>query len=513
MKIRVGTRGSSLALIQTAIVEALLNEKYENVEIERVIIKTKGDIDLKPLLDLSGDGFFTKTLFNALMDDKIDLAVHSAKDLPTVSHNGFAYYAVGERESVTDTLLIKENCGLNPVIGTSSIRRALQIADYNPNAVIKPIRGNVDSRIKKILSGKFDGIVLASAGLNRLKVELPEGLILKPMDFVTAPGQGVLAIQVKESFKSKVEKIINYDLDKVLKTEKTFLTYLGGGCHLPFGCNIEKQNLKIYYNSTKDIIKSLSPNFSYDNQSFCFNKNVRFDDKGGSLEELFQKGIDGILGKTSNSVVWITSPIQNQLQTSLKLNKTQVICFPLIETAPMFKDEDLHNLKDDFDCVIFPSQTGIKLAKGIFAKTRVFCMGESSKKLLESFEYSDISIIDNLDKLRGYKKTLLLSADYSLVAGRLKQSNISHTQFKLYKTKNVIWQSLPYKPRKEDFIIFTSPSTVESFVENVKAHPLLLNLNRFVLGDTTLAKLTSFGLEGQIAKHGNIDSLVELIEG
>ena len=511
MKIRIGTRGSSLALIQTAYVENLLKTQYQDIQLERVVIKTKGDTDLQPLVDLAGEGFFTEALFNALMDDKIDLAVHSAKDLPTISHNDCEYYAVGEREDVTDTLLIKKDCNVNPVIGTSSIRRALQIKDFNPDATVKPIRGNIDSRIKKIKDGEYDGIVLASAGLNRSKLKLPDHLVQKPMDFVTAPGQGILAIQVKKSFKNNVAKIINCNLDKILKIEKAFLTYLGGGCHLPFGCNIKDHNLQIYFDGTKSKIKSLGAGFEYDNQSYYLNKKIKFESRGNNLEELFQKGVEGILEKDSNLAVWVTSPMQNQIQTSLKLNKTKAICFPLIKTKPMFKDEDLYSIQNDFDCVIFPSQTGIKLVKGVFKKHHVFCMGKSSQKLLEDFGYTDISIIDNLKDFKGHK-VLLMSADHSLVADRLKQNNIPYIHFRLYKTESVIWNNLPYEPKSKDSIIFTSPSTVESFVENLKIHPLLSSLQKFSIGGTTLAKLNELGLEGQMVKHGSIDSLIELIE-
>lgn len=506
MKIRIGTRGSSLALTQTSIVEDLLRTKYKNIEIERVIIKTQGDVDLKPLVDLAGDGFFTEALFNALMDDTIDLAVHSAKDLPTISHNDFEYYAVGDREDKTDTLLIKKDCEKSPIIGTSSIRRALQIIDYNPDVIIKPIRGNIDSRVKKVISGEYDGIVLASAGLNRLKIKLPN-LIQKKMDFVTAPGQAVLAIQIKKSFKNKIEQIINCDLDKILKMEKSFLTFLGGGCHLPFGCNIENHNLTIYFNPKKP--KGFD--FSHDDTVFGLDRKIEFETKGGSLEELFQKGVEGLLGQNYNSSIWITAPMHNQLQTFLRLKNKKGICFPLIKTKPMFKEEGLYNIDDDFDCVIFPSQTSIKLVKGIFSKHRVFCMGESSKKLLESFGYTYISILDNLKDLRGYK-SLLMSAEYSLVADRLRQNNMSFIHFKLYKTENVIWDNLPYRPKSEDSIIFTSPSIVESFVENVKKHPSLLNLNKYVIGDTTFKTLRQLGMDGKMAEHGNIKSLIERIE-
>ncbi len=518
MNIRIGTRGSPLAVVQATIIEQLLKSKYPNIKINTITIKTKGDITSCPLTQLSGDGFFTEALFNALMDDQIDLAVHSAKDLPTANYEGVGYYAVGIREDLTDTLLINKNPGPNPVIGTSSVRRALQILSYNPNAVIKPIRGNVDTRVNKILSKEFDGTVLATAGLNRLKIKPPEDITVKRMDFVTSPGQGILAIQVKEKFRNKIEKIINYDLDKILKKEKSYLKYLGGGCHLPFGCNIEKENLKIYYDLTKKNLTKMKSilglDYSNDNSKkdvFISKHKVNSKIKCSSLESSFQKGIEQLFKINSDSNVWITTYMEQQLQYALSFDNKKAVCFPLIELFPIFSKKD-HKSYNDFDCIVFPSKTAIQLSKIDLSNKHIFCMGKTSLKLLNNLGYTNVSIIKDINELKKYKKLLLVAAEYSLVAKRLEDNDISHTHLKLYKTKSIVWQNLPFKPDNKDSIIFTSPSTVISFQENTKIHPELLKLERFALGYTTQDMLEKFGLDNTVSKMSDINSLAELIE-
>ena len=472
MKIRIGTRGSPLALAQTKLVEEILKKNYKYINIERVIIKTQGDISNKPLSELSGDGFFTKAIENALIEDKINLCVHSAKDLPTNSYSGIEYYAVGSRADYSDTLLLKKKS--KPIIGTSSKRRELQIKDLLPDAIIKPIRGNIETRIKKVVDGQYDGVIIATAALNRLNLKLPKDFSRQVLNFATAPGQGILAIQVKQAFKKKIEKIINKDLDEILKFEKKFLTYLGGGCNLPLGCNIKNKNLNLYFYSSKDNLK------------------VQYKTKATNLETLFQKGIEQFY-KNKSGYVWITSPIQRQLSVSLRLNNLPV-CFPLIEVVPLLFENGLKECLN-YDCVIFPSNVAIDFTSKLKFNCPIFCMGETSKSFLNELGYSDVSIIDDFRIFEKYKSPLLLSAKKSLVANRLDKLNLKYKHIKVYKTQSVIWGKLPHIPNEKDSIIFTSPSTVESFAKNLKKFPELKKLKRFALGKTTFDKLKSFGLD------------------
>jgi hydroxymethylbilane synthase len=247
-KITIGSRGSELALWQAHYVTAQLEEL--GCEVELKIIKTQGDIIQHLSFDkMEGKGFFTKEIEAALLDKSIDLAVHSHKDLETNSPEGLVIAAVSEREDPSDLLLIRKeavdtneqfNLKSNGIVGTSSARRKAQMMGFRPDVEIKDLRGNVPTRIQKLRDGQYDAILLARAGVSRLQMDLSEFevVVLDPREFIPAPAQGVLGLQIREEdthLAQILQQLDTPDVRRRIGVERAVLNQLEGGCQLPLG--------------------------------------------------------------------------------------------------------------------------------------------------------------------------------------------------------------------------------------------------------------------------------------
>ena len=253
-KVIIGSRGSDLALWQAHFTKRQLEGLGHPVEI--VIIKTKGDQIQHLAFDkIEGKGFFTKELEDALLAGTIDLAVHSHKDLPTTFPLGLTIAGVSYREDSSESILIRPEAhdktrvlGLsqNARVGTSSFRRKSQLLHLRPDLEITDLRGNVPTRVDKLQQGNYDAIVLASAGLNRLELDLGElHREILPTDlFIPAPAQGVLAFQVREDdadMRHIVSRIHHVDVKEAIYAERAVLNRLDGGCLLPLGVFCERK--------------------------------------------------------------------------------------------------------------------------------------------------------------------------------------------------------------------------------------------------------------------------------
>jgi hydroxymethylbilane synthase len=245
--LRLGTRGSRLAMAQAHEAASALAKTYGAGSIEVVEIRTHGDAisERRPAGHLVvGDGQFTGELEEALLNGKVDLAVHSLKDLPTVSSPALRLGAILERADPRDCLLSRHPAGLEGLpfgarIGTSSVRRAAQLAVARVDLVARPIRGNVDTRLRRLEAGEYDGILLAAAGLDRLGVTVGEGDRL-PLDLMLpAPGQGALAIQVRADDVPLVAALDHGPTRVAVEAERALLRALGGGCLAPLGALAE----------------------------------------------------------------------------------------------------------------------------------------------------------------------------------------------------------------------------------------------------------------------------------
>ncbi|RUM57682.1 MAG: hydroxymethylbilane synthase [Persephonella sp.] len=248
LKVRIGTRKSKLALWQTEFIAKKIKEFFPEVEIEIVKITTKGDKILDvPLAKIGGKGLFVKEIEEALLNNEIDLAVHSLKDVPTYFPDGLGLGAITEREDPRDCLAsIKyntlEELPNGATVGTSSLRRKSQLLKLRPDLKIKDLRGNVDTRLKKLQNGEYDAIVLAYAGLKRLGLDDKATYIFSPYQFIPAVAQGFLGIEIRLDDKKTAEivnKLNHYESYLRAEAERAFLKRLEGGCQVPLGCYSE----------------------------------------------------------------------------------------------------------------------------------------------------------------------------------------------------------------------------------------------------------------------------------
>ena len=258
-KIIIGTRGSRLALWQAEFVRAQLKEKHPQISVELEIIKTFGDRQQNvSLTEIGGQGVFVKELETALLEKRIDLAVHSLKDLPTVLPENLHISAVLKREDVRDALIVGKESNVssisdlpeNAVVGTSSLRRASQIKNLRPDLRIKDLRGNVDTRIAKLDAGEYDAIILAAAGLKRLGCEHRITAFLSFDEMLPQVGQGALAIETRkeDSETNNLVSILNdAETRACVEAERAFLRGLGGGCQFPIAAHarIEENEMRL----------------------------------------------------------------------------------------------------------------------------------------------------------------------------------------------------------------------------------------------------------------------------
>lgn len=243
MKLRIGTRASKLSLAQTGLVMEALKKIDAALEFEVVTIKTKGDVDARPLYTIDRKGIFEKEIDAAVRDGKVDFAVHSLKDVPSELPEGLIIASIPERENPNDVFVSKEKAKLaeiskGSVIGTSSLRRAVQLRRLRPDLVAKPIRGNVETRVDKMLNGEFDAIILAEAGLSRLGLADVIAERLPVQDFVPSPGQGAMAIVARQDDAQLIDllKKIEDKLSRIeITAERALLLHMNAGCRFPLG--------------------------------------------------------------------------------------------------------------------------------------------------------------------------------------------------------------------------------------------------------------------------------------
>ena len=238
-KLIFGTRGSRLALVQTESVVRKLKEKYSDLETEVKKIVTAGDRDRITQLDRIGVDVFVKELEDALLNGKIDLAVHSLKDVPTEIPQGLSLIAVTARDDPRDILAAKAKLADLPAgsrIGTGSLRRTIQLAGLRPDLETCSIRGNVDTRLRKVTSGEVDGVILAAAALSRLGWQDRITQYLPLESFLPAAGQGALVIEGRSDDKDVAAMVLSVNhlpTWQCVTAERTFLKELGGGCRAP----------------------------------------------------------------------------------------------------------------------------------------------------------------------------------------------------------------------------------------------------------------------------------------
>lgn len=249
-KLIVGSRDSALALAQTSSVCDKLKSQYQGLQIQLKTYKTKGDLNLEnPLSELGDKGLFVKELEVALLNNEIDFAVHSMKDMPSAQPPGLVLFSFGPREVPYDALVSQGNVAFRDlpegaIIGTSSLRRQVLLKRIRPDIQTQVIRGNVQTRLRKLSEGPYDAIVLAAAGLNRLNLEDVITETFSPEDMIPACCQGILGVETRADFDPDFWASFTHTPTHIAcQAERAFLGTLQGGCNTPMGAYASGEQL------------------------------------------------------------------------------------------------------------------------------------------------------------------------------------------------------------------------------------------------------------------------------
>ncbi len=293
----VGARGSQLSLAQTNWVISELKKIHSDLEFEIKTIKTRGDTDTRPLFTIDQKGIFEKEIDKAVAQKEIDFAVHSLKDVPSQLDDSLVLACIPKREMVNDVFISSDGSTLDTiksgaVIGTSSLRRAVQISRKRPDVVVKPIRGNIETRIKKASGENFDAIVLAQAGITRLGIDV-SFTPLSIEDFSPSPGQGALAIVARKDNEQTIQmlkKIEDANSKLEIEAERALSDFVDSGCRFPVGA---------YAKSNGEQMTITVSAFSVDGKQLLYvtktgSKSDPYSLGKSAGEELRQKGVNDL---------------------------------------------------------------------------------------------------------------------------------------------------------------------------------------------------------------------------
>lgn len=510
----IGTRGSELALWQANYTKELLEEKGHKVEIK--IISTEGDRSQQwntSFDKLEGKGFFTKELEEALLKKEIDLAVHSHKDLPTESPFGLMVAGVSKREDPSELMLIRKestddkqkwSLKKDALVGTSSARRKSQLLAFRPDVTTKDLRGNVPTRINKLRNGEYDAILLATAGVERLQIDLDEfhAEKLNPQEFVPAPAQGVLAWQTRDDdddLMSVIDTISDLDVLVKINIERRILNLFDGGCQLPLGAYCETEydeNDRLKFRLWTSVATA------WDKQP----KQLYFEtvNTDGFADEIVDK-INNI--KPRKIFVTKTFRENDYLPTALAKLGFDVEGKSLIE----FKEIKIKELPKS-EWIFFSSKHAVKYffsQKPKIEGVKFGCVGTSTSAELRANGYRADFIGQSTDtKLVG--KQFAAKVGNSKVLFPIAKDSLQSIQWQMPKKDNVI--NLPvYVTLKQsveigeniEIVVFTSPSNVQSYFEKNKWLP---GQKAVAMGDATATALDKLKIK-DVVKPASFDDL------
>ena len=513
-KIRIGSRGSDLALWQAHFFQDALKEI--GVDSEIIIIKTKGDrIQQLSFNKIEGKGFFTKEIEEALLQGEVDVAIHSHKDLETQNPPGLTLAGLSYREDPSELLLIRKECTdpslplgfkKNAIVGTSSARRKSQVKALRPDITIKDIRGNVPTRIDKLRSGDFDAILLAHAGVHRLQLDTSDlhTAKLDPRLFIPAPAQGVLAYQCREA-DSETIKIVQQlhrpDVADAIHIERGILKGFGGGCHIPIGVyarpNSDGFSVWATFGSNWENIPS----------------RVRFSAKD-PVEALDR--FASIKQSSKPKSVFISRSLTNEsfFVRACKEHNISVTAASLISIEP----KAFEISAGAFDWVVFSSSNGVR---AFFAQeepsewkhVRFATAGQATLQTLSEFGIaptyaghdSDMTVVaKELAANIGESQALFPSAKDSLGSLQEHLSAEQVTEVTVYET-----QLKSQNIDSHDAYVFTSPSNVQAFIDG--GNTLADHATVVAIGPSTgqaLESLTDSHLTAEIPSEAELFALL-----
>ncbi|REJ84999.1 MAG: hydroxymethylbilane synthase [Bacteroidetes bacterium] len=503
----IGTRGSDLALWQARHVQSLLAEIGLDSELK--IIKTQGDKIQNLSFDkMEGKGFFTKEIEEALINEETDIAVHSHKDLPTEQTNGLIIAAVSSREDPAEILLIRKECldqgqkfGLkkNAVAGTSSARRKAQLLAFRPDLTIKDLRGNVPTRINKLIAGDYDAILIAAAGIERLQPDLGHLHTerLDPREFVPAPAQGVLAIQVRQKDTDLIKHLnkINVKGSAVLtEIERTVLNMFHGGCQMPVGAYAEFDDEKEMYclRLSKAEAWDKMPVSVYVESRDPMTLPVRAVEKVRHI-----KPCSVFISRNLND----TSYLKNVLEG----NGFHLESRALIE----MKEVPIKDLPDA-KWIFFSSKHAVKFffsQNPDVSNAKFACIGKSTAESLRKHGVRAEFIGNSADTRMTGKKFAAIAGRDKVLFPQAKDSLKTVQQQLVQKDQAldlVVYETLKKNSDVQpdaDILVFTSPSNADAWFENYK---LKEGQQCIAMGDATAKALNSHGVR-MISKTDSFD--------
>jgi len=520
-KIIIGSRGSDLALWQANFV--LEELKKIKVDASIKIIKTQGDKIQDLSFDkLEGKGFFTKEIEDALLKEEIDLAVHSHKDLPTDFPQGLIIAAVSEREDPSELLLVRKSrkdetqkfsLKQNAVVGTSSARRKSQLFAWRPDVQVKDLRGNVPTRIQKLRDEKYDAILIAAAGVSRLKTDLSEFHCekLDPHEFIPAPAQGVLALQIRDPAISQAEgkkdkmlfdalqKLNNKEVAETIAVERRILNLFEGGCQLPLGVYCEKKE-------SEDDETTFSVRVAKADSWNSFPAYFYFESK--KTEGLAEKVVARINAvvrssgekKEKERQVFISRDEKRNdfLKRCLEANGYKVFAQALIEIKQVAMRRFVKT-----DWVFFSSKNAVKHffeQKPGVEGTRFGAVGKATAEEIRKFGKRAEFIGNSEDTRMTGKKFSALVGNATVLFPQAKGS-MRTIQQQLPKKENVtdvvVYETIKGRElgtggSEFDVLVFTSPSNAEAFFETIK---IRAGQKVIAMGDATANTLKKFGVK------------------
>lgn len=519
-KFIIGTRGSKLALIQTQIITNQLLTLFPDITIETKIITTTGDKNMSPVpLDNVGKDWFTKEIDRALLDGKIDMAVHSLKDLSENLPEGLVIAAIPKREDARESLISRGNVAFEKlkkgaIIGTDSTRRKSQILFKRPDLVVKSLRGNVNRRLEKFDNGEYDAIILAVAGLKRLHMDGRITQYFSETDIIPSPGQGALAVVIKKGNNvlfDLLQKLNHLPTIREITAERTFSKMCGGGCSMPIGAYaISKNKIVTLYGMIgsldgehvlKDSIKGNFPDAELLGKKLA--------------EKLLKKSFPWFVSNNSlinEKYVIVTRPKKENKTFIKSLEKIgmRVYSYPTITVSKLKISQTtkkyLHNLTD-FDWILFTSANGVrffikalteeKIDLSILKQIKIGAVGTKTAETLKKqelpvhfipSEFTTKNLANELKNVKG-KKILLPRADIAtpILIKSFEKKGAQVVNIPIYQTKFISLLDKTFKNLLENkkilCITFTSPSTVKGFMKNMEE----MNLNKTILSIPVLA--------------------------
>lgn len=519
----IGTRGSDLALWQANFVKDSLANI--GVDAELKIIKTQGDSILNLRLDkLEGKGFFTKELEEHLLDGSIDLAVHSHKDLPTKHPDGLIIAAVSEREDPSDVILILKDCvdttkklsvKHNGTVGTSSNRRQSQLLAIRPDIEFENLRGNVPTRVQKLRDENYDAIIMAKAGLNRLKLDLSEFYIeeIEPTaELVPAPSQGVLAIQIRETntqLFDVLQQLNNKAVADEIAIERKVLNLFDGGCHMPLGCYCKKEDGVYHVWTTKSKDQDEFPDRLYLTSSFS-----------DGLAETIVSKFD-IATRKLPQKVFITRELSEHsyFRKSLVKHQIEVEAKSLIRTVPTIHKLDSYIFKQ-VDWIFFSSKNGIeyffKLNPTLSKEIKFGVVGRGSEDALKQLGKIVSFVGESSDTTEVAEEFAAIANGQTIVFPSAKDSLKTIQQGLSTETKIIdltIYETILEEDVAQTYanvLVFTSPSNVDAYFANNLLEP---GQQVVAIGKSTGKKFDEMGVKYILPSSPDEIGLAEVVFG